>query len=168
MADKVYMEENEVYQIDCSTAVWSTNQVYAQYHASGVFLSDVDFVASTEDYIYLIEYKNAAVPNAIYPNKYQPQDAQNVDKIARKFYDSLHFLAISGKDKPTKYIFIVEYPSAGVTDRKMLRNKIATKLPFKLQENKSKKIIKSFDVVSISEWNLHAEYSRFPLTMVQQ
>jgi len=168
MSGSVFVEENGNYQIDFSTAVWSTDQTHVEFHASGTFLSDVDFVATTDNYTYLVEYKNANVTNAANPASFQPKDEKRVDNIARKYYDSLHYLAVEGINKPIKYIYIVEYPNAGKTDRKMLRNKISRKLPFRLQSNKAKKIIEVFDVVSISEWNEHTEYSQFPLTPVLQ
>ena len=46
MEKAVYKEENGVYQIDCSAAVWSTDQIYNLYHTAGVFLKDADFVTT--------------------------------------------------------------------------------------------------------------------------
>jgi len=168
MVADVYIEENGFYQIDCTAADWSTDQVQAEYHKSGLFLSDVDFVACTDDFVFLIEYKNANAPGASKPDAFKPHEDSKVDSVARKFYDSLHYLAINGISKPVKFIYIVEYPSAGIVERKMLRNKIAAKLPFKLQENKTARIVDDFDVVSISEWNTHEEYSVFPLAQVSE
>lgn len=74
----------------------------------------------------------------------------------------------AAKNKPVRYVYIVEYPNAGVTDRKMHRNAIADKLPFKMQQGKQRKLIDVFEVLSISEWNGHAEYAAFPLTPVRQ
>ena len=168
MAGGVYFEENRVYQIDCSQAIWATDQVHSQYHAAGTFLCDADFIAETPDCIYIIEYKNANIPDASNPDGFKPAAQSKVDSVARKFYDSLHYLAINNKDKAVKYVYIVEYPNAGPTERKLLRNLIADRLPFKLQKGQTKPIIDSFDVVSIAEWNSHQDYSKFPLTTIIQ
>ena len=162
----VFIEENGVYQIDCTQAIWATDQVYSQYHIAGTFLCDVDFIAETEKYIYLIEYKNANIPNAVNPSGFNPSAQGKIDSIARKFYDSLHYLAMKKKNKPVRYIYIVEYPNAGLTERKLLRDRIVDRLPFKLQKGQPKAIIDAFDVVSIVEWNKHGDYSIFPLTHV--
>lgn len=168
MAGSIHVEENGVYQLDCSTAIWSTDQINSLYHSTGTFLSDADFVAETSDFIMIIEYKNANVPNAANPDAFNPSSTRKIDNVARKFYDSLHYLALERKTKPVKYVYIVEYPNAGVTDRKMLRNAIADRLPFKMQLGKAGKLIKDFEVVSIAEWNDHKDYSVFPLSLVAQ
>ncbi|MGB8453164.1 MAG: hypothetical protein WCD89_12655 [Anaerocolumna sp.] len=162
------MEENGAYQLDCSTAMWSTDQMHNLYHSSGTFLCDSDFIAETSEFVLLIEYKNANLPNAANPGAFNPSVPKKIDNVARKFYDSLHYLSLERKSKPVKYIYIVEYPNAGVTDRKMLRNAIANKLPFKMQIGKAGKLIENFEVMSISEWNSHAEYSKLPLAPVKQ
>lgn len=116
----------------------------------------------------LIEYKNANIPNAANPDGLKPSSPQKIDNIARKFYDSLHYLSLEAKNKPVRYVYIVDYPKASVTDRKMLRNAIADKLPFKMQPGKQRILIDDFEVLSISEWNGHEEYGAFPLTPVSQ
>lgn len=168
LAQGIYIEENGVYQLDCSAALWSTDQIYNLFHAAGTFLCDTDFVAETAGFLLLIEYKNANIPNAANPDGFKPFSPQKIDNIARKFYDSLHYLALEAKNKPVRYVYIVDYPKASVTDRKMLRNAIADKLPFKMQQGKQGKLIDDFEVLSISEWNGHAEYAAFPLTPVSQ
>ncbi len=168
MTGGVYVEESGVYQIDCTQAIWATDQVHSQYHAAGTFLCDADFIAETSNYIYIIEYKNANIPNAANPAGFNPSAQDKVDKVARKFYDSLHYLSTNNKNKPVKYIYVVEYPNAGSTDRRLLRNKIADRLPFRLQQGKAKSIIDGFDVVSIAEWNSHQDYSQLPLTLIMQ
>lgn len=166
MGEAVYQEENGIYQIDCSSAVWSADQIHNVYHAAGLFLSDADFAIETSEYILLVEYKNANIPNAVKPSAFNPFSEKKIYDVARKFYDSLHYLTLEGKNKPIKYIYIAEYPNAGITDRKMLRNCIAEKLPFKMQRDKSTKLIHDFDVLSISEWNSHPEYSAYPLSLI--
>lgn len=167
MAGDIYIEENGYYQIDCTAAVWSTDGIHNTYHSAGnSFLCDVDFIAETEDRLFLIEYKNANIPGAVHPEAFNPAEPQNIEKVARKFYDSLHYLNMQNKRKRIKFIFIVEYPKAGSPERKLLRNRIAERLPFTMQEGMPRPLINDFDVVSISEWNHHAEYSQFPLTPI--
>jgi uncharacterized protein (UPF0297 family) len=166
MPRNIYIEENGFYQIDCSAAVWSTDQIHDEYHSSGLFLSDVDFATETDNYVYLIEYKNGLIPKAITHSNFDPHVEEKIKNVLRKFYDSLHYQSINGINKPVKYVYIVEYKNADTVTRKMLRDKIILRLPFKLQQNKKAKIIESFDVVSIAEWNRHDEYKQFPLTPV--
>lgn len=166
MEQTVFVEENGVYQIDCSAAVWATDQIYSCYHSAGTFLSDADFAIETSDFLLLIEYKNAGIPGAANPQAFNPASEKGVKKVARKFYDSLHYLSLEEKSKPVRYVYIVEYPNAGETDRKNLRNLIGVYLPFRMQCGKSKKIIEDFEVLSISEWNSHAEYGAFQITPV--
>ena len=91
------------------------------------------------------------------------------NKIAYKFYDSWIYLKAWGKEKPMKYVFIVEFPNADLVMRKRLREKIGNLLPFKLQSSPEIKckIIESFDVLSISEWNTHDVYKSFPITLIK-
>ena len=63
----IYIEENGQYSLDCSAALWSTDQIHQYYqdpaHAYGIvnFLCDVDFVIENETHILLVEYKNANI-----------------------------------------------------------------------------------------------------------
>ena len=155
MSDRIFIEENGIYQIDCTAAVWTTNKINDEYKSTSSFLSDVDFVACSDKFTYLIEYKNANISGAVNPEGFKPFEDRLINSITKKFYDSLHYLKLNKISKPVKYVYIVEYPKAGKTDRKLLRERIAAKLPFKLQHNKIVKIIYDFDVVSIDEWNQH-------------
>ena len=166
MQGDIFIEENGFYQIDCSSAIWASNKINAEYQVVGNFLSDADYVIEGASYIYLVEYKNANIQGAANAKAFQPQSDKKTDVIARKFYDSIHYLTIHGKGKPVKYVYIVEYPYAGATDRKLLRNKISDRLPFKLQNGKIGKLIEDFEALSIEEWNNHADFSQFPLTPV--
>jgi hypothetical protein len=160
----IFVEEKGIYKIDCSRALWATDQIHGEYHASGVPLSDVDFIAETQEHIYFIEYKNGMVDAAIaHGANFNPSEPKTRDTVVKKFYDSVHYLTVKAKQKPIKYVYIVEYPNADVTARKMLRNAIAKNLPFKLQTEQSGEAINHFEVVSIDEWNKHDEYSQFPL-----
>jgi len=163
----IFVEENGFYQINCSAAVWATDQIHHEYKKTQSALCDIDWIAESDDYIYLIEYKNATIETAVNPEAFQLKSDKLRHKIVSKFYDSLHYLQIERKNKPVKFVFIVEALKAGETERKFFRNKVAQKLPFELQKSKPGKIIDDFVVVSIAEWNAHEEYSKFPLIMLK-
>ena len=62
--NKVFVEENGVYQIDCTKALWATDAVHEIYRANKVGLKDIDFIIEQEDNILMLEYKNAAIGRA--------------------------------------------------------------------------------------------------------
>lgn len=158
----ILTEENGYYALDCDRAIWATDDQHNAYHKFAVsFLKDVDWFLETEAHIMMIEYKNGTVYKS--ENLFDPLQNGYIDSVVRKFYDSLHYLTLLGKNKPKKYIYIVEYPNDDSVSRKMLRNNIAKKLPFKLQNNLSQsiKLIDEFAVMSINEWN--KEYPEFPM-----
>lgn len=166
--NKVLVEENGVYQIDCSKAIWATDQIHESYHDAGVQLKDCDFFVEDEVSLYLIEYKNANICNAEKPDAFKPEEDKMLNKVVQKFYDSLHYVYLTDKKKPIMYIYILEYPKGDVVTRKRLRNKMKQRLPFELQNSigKGKKIIEKVEVLSIDEWNCHDKYKAFPITKV--
>lgn len=169
MAGKIHKEESNIYQIDCSKAVWSTDEVHNIFHETGVsILSDVDFIFETEKEIIFVEYKNVNISGAVNPNAFRPSEDKLINKIAYKFYDSLIYVLACGYKKPYKYVYILEYPNGDSTTRKLIRNKITTKLPFKLQKTDGikKQLISSFEVLSIDEWNNNPIYGGFPISSI--
>lgn len=169
MAGEVYTEENKVYQIDFTSAVWSTDKLNSIFNKTvASVLSDVDFIAETETDILFVEYKNASVAGASKPDAFIPSSDKSIFKIAHKFYGSLLYIRACGYTKPYKYVYILEYPKGDSVTRKLIRNKIASKLPFELQKdpNVTYQLISSFDVLSIDEWNSNPSYSQFPLSLV--
>lgn len=167
--NKVFVEENGVYQIDCTKALWATDAVYEIYHNNKVsLLKDIDFIVEEDRNIILMEYKNGNNPKAIaHGNYYNPNNADSIKKIAEKYFDTLHYLNLMGKDKPRHYVWVLEYPNGSSVTRKMLRNKIMKLLPFQLQTSLSDKVklIESFDVLSIAEWN--ENYTQYPINKVE-
>ncbi len=163
-----FVEENGVYQIDCSKAIWATDQIHEVYHKAGVQLKDCDFLVEDSESFYLIEYKNANINNAENPVAFKPEEDKMLNKVVQKFYDSLHYLYLTGKKKPIEYIYVLEYPKGDIVTRKRLRNKMKQKLPFKLQDNigTGNKLIEKVEVLSIEEWNAHEKYGIFPITQV--
>lgn len=171
----VYTEENHQYELDCTAAVWSTESIHDYYqnpaHQYGklYFLCDVDFVIENETNILLVEYKNANVPGAAHPECFNPVGGDKLKNVAHKFFDSLHWLYLAGKDKPRKYIYILEYPKGDPVSRLLVRNELKDRLPFKLQaalSNSERKLIDEVRVVDIAEWNADAELGRYPIRPV--
>ena len=169
----VLIEEKKNYGIDCRKAVWASDEIHEAYHAYGLdILCDADFVLETSDSILLVEYKNSNVPearaHATENTEYDPFQQKKFDKVVRKYYDSLHYLRLLGKEKPIHYVFVLEYPKGNSTSRKLLRNRIKDHLPFGLQEHMSTgiKLIESVDVVNIDEWNANVFYGQFPIKPV--
>ena len=163
-----FVEENGVYQIDCSKAVWATDEIHEAYHKAGIQLKDCDFLVEDNELLYLIEYKNANINNAEKPDAFKPEEDKMLNKVVQKFYDSLHYLYLTEKKKPIEYIYILEYPKGDIVTRKRLRNKMKQRLPFELQNSigMGKKLIEKVEVLSIEEWNTHEKYGIFPITQV--
>lgn len=167
---KIFIEENGVYMLDCTQALWATDELHEEYHRAGVPINDVDFVIENEKNIVFVEYKNANIEAA--QNHYHifnPMADKKFNNVIRKFYDSLHYLRLLNKTKPVEYIYILEYPKSDSVMRKRLRNRMKKKLPFALQDNigKNVKLIEKVEVMSIAEWNQDDIYRRYPLLPVK-
>lgn len=136
VSNVIYEEENHVYQIDFGKAIWATDQLNKIFDAAKTELSDVDFVAETDNTIIFVEYKNSAIPDAANANSFNPKDDKKISQVVKKYYDSLTYINSIGKSKTKKkiYIYILEYPSGDVVTRKCLRNRLQKKLPFLLQK----------------------------------
>lgn len=169
---EIYIEENGYYSIDCTAAVWSTNCIHDYYQDAGHkygeigFLKDTDFVIESDKAIYLVEYKNANVPGAAKPDAFRPEKDIILNKVAEKYFDTLHCLYLLGKNKPKKYIYVLEYPNSNSTSRLMIRNLLQKKLPFRLQTQLSAgkvRLIDEVKVVNIEEWNADPELGRYPI-----
>ena len=116
--------------------------------------------------IYLVEYKNANVPGAAKPDAFRPEKDIILNKVAEKYFDTLHCLYLLGKNKPKKYIYVLEYPNGNSTSRLMIRNLLQKKLPFRLQAQLSAgkvRLIDEVKVVNIEEWNADPELGRYPI-----
>lgn len=168
------IEENGYCGFDPSRAVWASGGIHDLYNDCGLtsVLCDADFVFETRDCILLVEYKNAKVPearvHATPDTEYNPFRSEKLLNIASKYYDSMHYLRLLGKNKPIRYVFVLEYPKGDTASRKALRNRLKKHLPFELQERLAKgiKLIESVDVVNIAEWNGDATYGQFPIKPV--
>ena len=171
--EKFFVEEQGEYGLDCTKAVWATDHMHQAYHEAGVLLSDADFVIEDAGNIMmLVEYKNAKIEKAVkFSDKtkpFNPMDNIKVQAVARKFYDSCHYLYLLGKLKPIQYVYVVETPNDDPTMRKRLRDRMKKQLPFALQQNMNtgRKLIDKVDVVNIEEWNEDSTYGKYPLVKI--
>lgn len=159
------IEENREYGIDCSKACWKTDEIHYQYQAVRLhLLKDVDFVIETEDDLIVVEYKNSMIRGAASRESFNPGDDKTLNAVVRKYYDSLHYLTLMGKLKPKRYVYVVEAKNSDAVMRSRLRDRISKELPFALQNNigGNIRLIESIDVLSISEWNAHDRFGKFP------
>ncbi len=51
----IFVEENGVYGIDCTDAVWASDKIHRDYHESGLHINDVDFVIENSTDLFLVE-----------------------------------------------------------------------------------------------------------------
>ena len=171
----IYTEENGRYTLDCTSALWSTDRIHNYYQGGRCeygclgFLKDVDFAIESEKYIILVEYKNAKFSGASNPTAFNPIDDNSLISVARKFFDSLHYLFLEGKEKPKKYVYIVEFPNDNSSSRLLLQNKLKDKLPFTLQSklDGNKQLIEEVKVLNISEWNADPELGAYPISLIE-
>ena len=164
----VFVDENAVFQVDFRDAVWAEGNLKHIYDSAKLALSDVDFIAELKDHIVFVEYKNANIPNAVNPGAFNPASEESLNSVAKKYFDSLHYLKIKGKGKKVRYVYIVEAPIVSSSERLRLRNKLQAKLPFLLQKDMEHELINDLLVLSIEEWNSNNDYARFPLTPCKQ
>lgn len=73
---KILVEENHFYELDCTAALWATDQIHEEYHRAKTNLKDADFLIETENQMLLAEYKNSNVPNAANPGAFDPEKRQ--------------------------------------------------------------------------------------------
>ena len=81
----IYYDEHQKYQIDLSSSIWSTDKLQDKYRTIGGELSDVDWIAETEQEILLIEYKNTSFIGKNGKNEFY-------NKMWKKYYGSMFFL----------------------------------------------------------------------------
>ena len=89
--------------------------------------------------------------------------------MARKYYESSYYLrAIQrGEHKRKKFVYILEHARSNIVMRKLVRNRLTSRLPLLLQQQAGlqKNMIDSVEVLSIVEWN--EKYVRFPLKLIE-
>lgn len=62
---KIFTDENEEYGLDCSQAIWASDQLHQIYHDAKVQLSDADFMIENSENVVIMEYKNANTEKAV-------------------------------------------------------------------------------------------------------
>ena len=179
--ERIFTEENGFYALDCTESVWATDKIHDVYHQAGFPWSDVDWVIETENDFLLVEYKNAAVPGAANPAKFDLSKGDIAEKVSRslalKYYDSQHFLSLLQTKKPKRYICILELLNGDYRIRQNMRILISEKilsLPGKIPSLSGcinpvealEKPVESVEVLSIDEWNNHPLYGRYPLRRI--
>ena len=172
--EKIFVDENGEYGLDYSQALWASDQIHQVYHDAKVQLSDADFAIENTDSILLVEYKNANTQKAkelSYKTKeFNPMEDNKFKSVIRKFYDSYHYLYLLGKNKPVRYVYVVETPKGDSTMRRRLRERMKTQLPFALQKslNTGIKMIEQVDVMDIKEWNQDSTYGCYPFVSLKE
>ena len=164
----IFIEENGKYALDASEAEWATDCIHEQFQQAKTNLSDVDFVVETAQKLLLVEYKNALIEGCAHPEAFKPGEGKKIHSVVKKYYDSLHYLTLMGKDKPKEYIYILEYPNGDSVSRRLIRNKLKDMLPFGLQAAFANNVrqIDKVEVLSINEWNENEEYGLYPIVPV--
>jgi hypothetical protein len=162
---KIFIEENGIYQIDLSAAISAVGDLNEKYKTIAHILSDVDFIAETENEIFLIEYKNTDIEKAN-PDALKEKISNGIfyDIMVKKYYGSAFYVLACQKEKPINFICIIEASFLDSPMRKRMCASIKKRLPYELQDipEITVNLINDFKVLSIQEWN--EQYSIFPLT----
>ena len=171
---KVFFEENHNYIFDFTDAI----DVFEPHDLSQktTMLADADFVLDTESKIIFLEYKNAGGRNVTNPEALRnkifvaEKRVKFCENIAKKFYSTLFLIWACNKndeEKDIEYILLIEHPEIDGRIRRMLRNKIAKQLPFRLLEDTKikRKILSEFEVLNMVEW--HLKYPNFTITEIE-
>ena len=142
------------------------NHVFRDFKDS--ILSDVDFIVEGVNSIFFIEVKNSNFRGVDNPKAFKPLDSDLIRVLAKKYFDSFHYVRGLGKTlgKQKIYICIIEAKNSDSVTRKSLRNRLKDRLPFKLQKIFSEKMIDEVLVWSFDEWN--ENFPQFPLSRLKQ
>jgi len=161
----IFTDENETWQFDFSSAIWATNRLHEIFQCvkDGV-LCDVDFVVEDEYNLYFIECKNSNFAGVTRPNEHDPLAPEILRTVARKYFNSLQYIKAIGKNgnKRKIYIYVLEAKNEDRYLRKFVKNRLQSRLPFKLQQQTTIKeqMITELQVINLSEWN--EKYKKFP------
>ncbi len=133
----IFTDENQTCQIDFTNAVWATDQLNSIFSViKDSILSDVDFIVEGANSIFFIEVKNSNFLGVDNPKAFKPLHEDLIRVLAKKFFDSFHYVRGLGKtsDKQKIYICLIETPLGDSVMRRALRNRLKDRLPFKLQK----------------------------------
>lgn len=181
MSKYIFTEENHEYQFDFSKASWATDEIHDIFHENNVHWNDADFVAEyllgndkQKIKLLFVEYKNANIKRAIEnQSKTKPFNAmedKKINNVARKYIDTLSYLfAVRPSSAEKKYVYILEAPNSDKVTRNLVREKIMKLLPFQFQKvlPVSERMIDTFEVLSIEEWNQNEVYKNFPISKIE-
>ena len=159
----IFTDENQTCQIDVSSAIWATdklNKIFTMVKDSILF--DVDFIIEEHDRLLFVEIENANFVGVEKPEDFNPRDQKRLQKVAHKYFDSFHYARGLNKTFKQKiYIYLVEFLNDDSVLRKKLRIQLKDRLPFKLQELFSERMIDDILVLNFDEWN--EQFPQFPL-----
>ena len=79
---RIFKEENEIYCIDCTKAVWATDKLNSIYHEAKIHLKMWDFIIESEEFLILVEYKFEKERAS--PKHQQGAQNQAVQRAAKK------------------------------------------------------------------------------------
>lgn len=169
--ENAFTDENKTWEFDFSKAIWATDRIQKYYeNIKGSFLCDVDFIVEDNHTLLFIECKNSNFKGVSKPNAFKPVKVNKIEDVAKKYYDSIHFVNGVGKgnNKRFIYIYVVEARNGNITERKAIRNRLKDRLPFKLQEKFDfvHKLIDKVEVLSLDEWN--HQYPQYPAKRLQE
>mgnify|MGYP006916248180 CR=1 FL=1 len=167
----IFTDENQSWQFDFSRALWATDKLHEDYmNVKDSILHDVDFIVEDEQTMLLIECKNANFKGVSRPSAFEPVGANKISDVARKYYDSIHFVngVGKGKNKSYVYVYIVEARNGNITERKAIRNRLKDRLPFRLQEKCEFmfRLVDKVEVLNFDEWNKH--YPQYPAKRLKE
>ena len=76
----IFKYENESWKINFSSALWATDKLHEIFSViKNSFLSDVDFVAETEDFVLFVESKNSNFKEA--KHKFKPHEIEKIISV---------------------------------------------------------------------------------------
>lgn len=165
---EIFTDENQTFQIDFSGATWATDQLNTIFSVvKDSILSDVDFIVEEANSIFFIEVKNSNFRGVDKPKDFKPLHSDLIKKLARKYFDSFHYVRGLGKTsgKQKIYICLIETPLGDTVMRRALRNRLRDRLPFKLQKNFLEKMIDDVLVLSFDEWR--NKFPQFPISRLK-
>ena len=165
---EIFTDENQTCQIDFSNAVWATDRLNTIFSVvKDSILSDVDFIVEVANSIFFIEVKNSNFSGVDNPKDFKPLHSELIRVLARKYFDSFHYVRELGKTsgKQKIYICLIETPLGDTVMRRALRNRLKDRLPFKLQKKFLEKMIDDVLVLSFDEWR--NKFPQFPISRLK-
>lgn len=161
--ENIFTDENQSWEFDFSKAIWATDMLNEKYKVvKDSVLHDVDFIVEDSKTILFVECKNANFKGVNNAKAFKPMEPVKIRDVARKYYDSIHFVKGIGKGKNKQFVFtyVVEERNGYITERKAIRNRLKDRLPFRLQKKCefTRNLIDKIEVLCLEEWNHQYPY----------